>query len=84
MERITTAVKANADVAKGVVDSTAINVIEAIKPVITGKGESGMDDRQLRIFASMRNKLFMKYVGMDYEVVLSRNFRDDVYSELKA
>lgn len=79
MELITSAAIIKSETAKGASSNAALNVSEALASTFMNKGEAGMNARDERIFSSMKNKLFMKYIGADYEVLLRSNFRNDKF-----
>jgi hypothetical protein len=79
MEIVEIGASESADVAKSTTDNVALNVVSALANVALGKGENGLSDKNARLFASMRNKLFIKYIGADYEVLLPSVSRNDRY-----
>jgi hypothetical protein len=79
MEIVGIAATEKADIAKSTTSNVAMNVISALSAVVIGKGDDGLDERDRRIFNSMRNKLFLKYIGADYEVLLTGSQRNDQY-----
>jgi predicted regulator of Ras-like GTPase activity (Roadblock/LC7/MglB family) len=79
MEIVGIAATEKADIAKSTTSNVAMNVISALSAVVLGKGDDGLDERNRRIFNSMRNKLFLKYIGEDFEVLLTSAMRNDKY-----
>ena len=81
MDQIVTVAQVKADVANSVAKNMAANVAEALGSLLDGKG-AALDEKLERRFNSLRHKLYLRYIMVDYEVLLSRNYRNDVYAEL--
>jgi hypothetical protein len=77
MELIGITASQKADTAKSVSSNVASQVLAAFSSVVLGKGDDGLTDMNRRIYNSMRNKLFLKYIGADYEVLLTGMMRND-------
>jgi hypothetical protein len=82
MEMMSTAAKAKADVAIGTAENAAASVVTALGTILEGKGAVGESEIDNRIFNSLRNRLFLKFSGIDYEVLCLRDSRDDKFSSL--
>lgn len=81
MDLITTVAQTRAEVADGVARNMAVHVIQTIGSLMEGKGTAYSEKMEQR-FASLRQRLFLKYAMIDYEVLLSRNARNDMYADL--
>lgn len=82
MDLITTVAQAKAEVASGVAKNMAVHVVKTIETLLGGKGEEGLDKKLQQRYATLRHRLFLKYAMIDYEVLLSRNARNDMYADL--
>ena len=81
MDLITTVAQTRAEVADGVARNMAVHVVQTIGSLMEGKG-AAFNEKMEQRFASLRQRLFLKYAMIDYEVLLSRNSRNDMYADL--
>jgi hypothetical protein len=81
MDLITTVAQTRAEVAEGVARNMAVHIIQVISSLTEGKGTANNEKLEQR-FTSLRQRLFLKYAMIDYEVLLSRNARNDMYADL--
>jgi hypothetical protein len=77
MDQLNTALKANADVARSVTDTIALNVAEALETALAGKGDSGVSEIESRRYRAVKNRLFLKYIGAEHEVATKEDGRLD-------
>lgn len=82
MDSIVTVAELQADTAKSVAKNVSVNMIEALGSLIEGKKEDGLADKNEKRFSALRHKLFLKFTMIDYEILLSRNNRNDMYAQL--
>ena len=77
MDDLTTALKTQADVTQSITNTVAANVADALGGALSGKREDGVNARQQRLYNAMRNRLFAKFVGIDHEVAMTQEHRED-------
>lgn len=68
----------NADLAISVVDNLSINLINAFEELLISDNTEIISVNS-RYFTTVKNKLFMKYIGIEFEILTKGNFRDDTY-----
>lgn len=78
MDVTKSAALAKADVASSIVDTVSVNLIEVITPLLDQTPSSSTSEEG-GIMETTRIKLFMKYVGIEYEVLAKGIHRDDTY-----
>lgn len=79
MDTINAAAMRNADIAIATSDSLCSNVVTALESVLYNASNSGTRRVSLndQIYRTIKNTLFLKYIGLELEYFASDNNRDD-------